>query len=210
MRRIILALVAIMLSFTTLAAVSPATAKQSVQVVTVAAFKPPNKCDTVKPAAAFNACWAKEVERQRNEAIWYAELKRQREDAAWRAQVEAYFAGLRRAEEARRSLGGYPPPRPIGGGLLMGSGRCGPAYGLPPCWRLQTESRGIINVYYGGKPYRTHSCCSASGKWAFIDPTWRRHRGYPTAASAPEWVQDEKARQLWDGGRGCYHWSTCG
>ena len=45
-----------------------------------------------------------------------------------------------------------------------------------------------------------------------LDSTWRRipaARGYLKARHAPEHVQDAAARWLWNGGRGCSHWSAC-
>ena len=51
---------------------------------------------------------------------------------------------------------------------------------LPPCWVMMRESRGDIRAE---NPRST-----ASGKWQFLD---------------------ERARQLWAGGRGCSHWSAC-
>lgn len=79
------------------------------------------------------------------------------------------------------------------------TGRCGGD--LPPCYIMRRESGGNIRAE------NPHS--SASGKWQFIDSTWRGFGGYARASLAPESVQDALARQLWAGGRGCSHWSAC-
>lgn len=150
-------------------------------------------------------CWTEHIRKRQNERAWWLEVRAQQ----IRARDWARFVAWVNAEAARTGLHGYPAPYPIGGGLLMGSGRCGPAWGLPPCKRLQTESRGIINVYYGGCNHQCHPYYTAQGKWAATNGTWGGYGGYRTAALAPEWVQDQFARQLWDGGRGCSHWSAC-
>ena len=110
-------------------------------------------------------------------------------DGYWRnVWVDAYWARVvayAKAVEAARSA--YQP------------GQCGGS--LPPCWVMMRESRGDIRAK---NPRST-----ASGKWQFLNSTWARHRGYLRAMDAPEWVQDEKARMLWAGGRGCSHWSAC-
>jgi Transglycosylase-like domain len=50
---------------------------------------------------------------------------------------------------------------------------------------------------------------NASGKYQFERGTWNGFGGYTNAADAPEGVQDEKAREVWNGGLGCGHWSAC-
>lgn len=79
------------------------------------------------------------------------------------------------------------------------SGACGGD--LPPCYVMMRES--------GGDPTAQNPTSTASGKWQFLDSTWQNYSGYAKARYAPEWVQDEKARQLWAGGAGCAHWSAC-
>jgi hypothetical protein len=80
------------------------------------------------------------------------------------------------------------------------SGLCGGD--LPPCYVMMRESRGNITAQ---NPRST-----ASGKWQFLDSTWAGFGGYAKARYAPESVQDAKARQLWNHGRGCSHWNACG
>lgn len=72
---------------------------------------------------------------------------------------------------------------------------------LPPCYVMWRESRGDITAQ---NPIST-----ASGKWQFLDSTWAGYGGYAKARYAPEKVQDDKARLLWDHGRGCSHWLAC-
>lgn len=93
-------------------------------------------------------------------------------------------------------------------GWIMGSRACGGD--LPPCYVMMRESKGYINLYYGSCTYECKPGNSASGKWMFIRKTWGGFGGYRNAADAPESVQDAKARQLWNGGRGCSHWQACG
>jgi hypothetical protein len=77
-----------------------------------------------------------------------------------------------------------------------GNGRCGG--NLPPCCVMERESRGSLTAH--------NPRSSASGKWQFVNSTWNNYGGYPTAASAPESVQDAKAAQVWAGGRGRSAW----
>jgi len=93
----------------------------------------------------------------------------------------------------RVPLGGSRAPGQVNGHA------CGEP--LPPCWVLRRESGGDIRS--------TDPRSTASGKWAFLNGTWGNFGGYHRAMYAPESVQDEKARLLWNHGRGCSHWSAC-
>lgn len=132
------------------------------------------------PPSCDRACWERIIARQHAERIWWAEVVRQQHARAAWARLLAHLEAQRRASVYR-------------------SGQCGGS--LPPCYVMRRESGGNIRAQ---NPRST-----ASGKWQFLDSTWRRHRGYAKARHAPEWVQDERARQLWAGGRGCSHWSAC-
>ena len=152
--------------------------------LTLAACSPydtPADATPAPPAACDRACWERIVARQHAERAWWAEVVRQQQARAAWGRLLAHLEAQRRA---------HPPYRP---------GQCGGT--LPPCYVMMRESRGNIRAQ---NPRST-----ASGKWQFLDSTWRRHRGYAKARHAPEWVQDERARQLWNGGRGCSHWNAC-
>lgn len=129
------------------------------------------------------ACWHAVKLRQQNERLWWAEVVRQQHARAAWARLTAHV-------EAQRRASAYRP------------GQCGGS--LPPCYVMRRESGGNIRAQ---NPRST-----ASGKWQFLDSTWRRipaARGYAKARHAPEHVQDAAARWLWNGGRGCSHWSAC-
>lgn len=82
---------------------------------------------------------------------------------------------------------------------------------LPPCSVMMRESGGDPHIWNGGcynGPCRRGSS-TASGKWQFIRGTWDNFMGYRNAADAPAHVQDQKARLLWNNGRGCSHWRAC-
>jgi len=79
-------------------------------------------------------------------------------------------------------------------------GACGGS--LPPCAVMERESGGNLTVY-------NTEGSGASGKWQALGSTWNGYGGYANAADAPESVQDDFARQLWDNGRGCSHWAAC-
>ena len=110
-------------------------------------------------------------------------------DAYWRqVWIDTYWSRIAALTDAiERARVTYP------------SGQCGGD--LPPCWVMMRESRGDIRAE---NPRST-----ASGKWQFLYGTWGGYGGYSHASHAPEQVQDERARQLWAGGRGCSHWSAC-
>lgn len=87
---------------------------------------------------------------------------------------------------------------------------------LPPCWVQHRENpQGDPAVWNGGchapPGWAGPGPCgsTASGIWQFLRSTWARFGGYLNAADAPPEVQNAKARQLWNGGRGCAHWSAC-
>jgi uncharacterized coiled-coil protein SlyX len=70
---------------------------------------------------------------------------------------------------------------------------------LPP-WR-------IINCESGGSYTKKNPNSSASGRYQFIDSTWRAVTGLPgSARDYPPSVQDEAARKLWNGGKGASNW----
>jgi len=106
---------------------------------------------------------------------------------AYRAEVAREAA--QRAREAARAV-------PATTTASYGSGACGGS--LPPCSVMMCESQGNIRAQ--------NPRSSASGKWQITSGTWANHRGYATAASAPEWVQDERAAQIYAGGAGRGHW----
>jgi len=62
----------------------------------------------------------------------------------------------------------------------------------------------------GGSLTAQNPVSTASGKWQFLDSTWRSVTGLPGSASDySEAQQDAAAAQLWDGGAGCSNWSAC-
>lgn len=162
------------------------------QPAATAAPPPERRAATAAEVAAADAQWRATVE--------FAAAVQRWQDEQWRRTVE--FAAA--VEAARLAELAYP------------SGQCGGS--LPPCSVLRNESRGDIRIWNGGcyAPFDyagRYSPCgisSASGKWQFTRGTWAWFGGFRNAADAPERVQDEKARQLWAGGRGCGHWSACG
>lgn len=91
---------------------------------------------------------------------------------------------------AHRSMtlhGAMGEPRGVHGSSTVSapSGACGGS--LPPCWIMMRESRGNI---------RAMNSSGAAGKWQIMPGTWHGFMGYASAADAPEWVQDAKARTM--------------
>ena len=113
---------------------------------------------------------------------------------AYKQAEAAKAAADQAASEARSARQASNAATPQASG--PSTGRCGGD--LPPCCVMNRESGGNIRAQ--------NPSSSASGKWQFVNGTWNNFGGYPTAASAPESVQDAKARQLWAGGAGASHW----
>lgn len=88
---------------------------------------------------------------------------------------------------------------------------------LPPCWVLKRESMMATdparvwngNCYMPAGSYGQCGRSTASGLWQALRSTWKGYGGYVNAADAPVDVQNDFARRLWAGGRGCGHWSAC-
>ncbi len=136
-----------------------------------------------KPTQAEIKAWAAAYRRHQIR-VWNAAIQAGKVRAwIWRINYNKMMAHFR-AEQARKSY-----PRGLCGG------------DLPPCYVMMRESKGSITAQ---NPRST-----ASGKWQFLDSTWAGFGGYAKARHAPEQVQDAKARQLWNHGRGCSHWSAC-
>jgi hypothetical protein len=111
--------------------------------------------------------------------------------AAAKAAAEAKARAEAKAAAAAAAAAARPAPAPV-----QVSGACGG--NLPPCCVMMRES--------GGNPTAVNPSSGASGKWQFMPSTWANYGGYPTAASAPESVQDQRAAQIWAGGAGAGHW----
>lgn len=96
-----------------------------------------------------------------------------------------------------------PPARQrVYGAASVGDHPCGPEHGLPPCWVMQRESGGNPEAYNPTGCYERktgHRGCT--GKWQCSHSTCR--------GTGTEEEQDAEARALWDGGKGCAHWSAC-
>ena len=198
MRRIVIAI----LSLSTLAACSPYDTPADAEAAPTTTSAP--SCD--------RACWEKIKQRQADERLYWAEVvKRQKREAEARriARIYAYAHAIEQARLAQAAAS-----ERIG---------CGGPY--PPCWRIygtgtggRGESGGDPRIWNGGcyapvgwagGPPCPRGTSTASGGVQFARGTWARHRGYLNAADAPVWVQNEKARIVWAGGRGCSHWSAC-
>ncbi len=77
---------------------------------------------------------------------------------------------------------------------------------LPPCGIAHLESGGNYSAL-NPTGCNGQSC---GGKWQFAPSTWNNYGGYRFAQDAPPELQDQKAREIWDEGRGCQHWDACG
>lgn len=127
-----------------------------------------------------------------------------------RAIVQAFHdEDVRRWEAAEAAA---KRPRRVSRGGTVSQGRRSkiraasgqPGGSLPPPSVQRCETRGSADPYKAENP-----TSSASGGWQITDGTWGGYGGYDHAADAPPEVQDERARQLWAGGRGSSHWASC-
>lgn len=80
------------------------------------------------------------------------------------------------------------------------TGRCGGD--LPPCWVMMRESGGDIHAYNPTGCANDRLGPGCFGKWQCSRST--------CDGTGTEEEQDAEARRVWDGGRGCHHWSACG
>lgn len=101
----------------------------------------------------------------------------------WWVAVVTYAAAVEKAES-------HPWP------AWFHPGDCGGV--LPTCSIMWCESRGDIRAQ--------NPRSSASGKWQVTSGTWADFDGFGAARLAPEWVQDVRAAQIWDGGAGRSQW----
>lgn len=125
------------------------------------------------------------------------------------ARVEAARAEANRQAQRRRATTTAPrrpsssapapqqrsaPSQPQASGSNCGGN-------LPPCYVVARES--------GNNPTAKNPRSTASGTFQFLDGTWGNYKGYRHASDAPQSVQNERAAQVWNGGKGCSAWSAC-
>lgn len=135
---------------------------------------------------------------------WNAEVYRQEAAKQEAARIEAERveaerqSAARQAEVRRRTSTPQAAPRVASQAPVASGSHCGGD--LPPCYIVQRES--------GGDPRAQNPTSSASGLFQITDGTWGGYGGYKHAKDAPVSVQEERAAQVWDHGRGCGNW-TC-
>lgn len=118
------------------------------------------------------------------------------QEARWYA-VAHFREEVAKNEQIARTRRAAPAPRAPRREAPVATGRCGGD--LPSCAVMMCES--------GGNPRAVlHSSIRPAGKWQIITDTWAGYGGYATADQAPESVQDERARQIYAGGRGRSQW----
>lgn len=141
--------------------------------------------------AAIVALYAAKADADRQIAAYLQAVAQQQAAEAAQAAAQRQQAAAAQQSNARRSSGATS---------YGGSGACGGD--LPPCCVMMRESHG--------SPTAVNSSSGASGKWQFMPGTWNNYMGYPTAASAPASVQDQRARQVYAGGAGASNWAGPG
>ncbi len=122
----------------------------------------------------------------------------------WNAGVARHDAEVREAAQraaAAAAVVEAPPRQPAAVATQWPTSLLPCGGDLPPCYVKQRES--------GGSYSARNPTSSASGAWQFLDSTWAGFGGYPSAYLAPPDVQDARARELWNHGAGCGHWSAC-
>ena len=72
-----------------------------------------------------------------------------------------------------------------------------------------TPPESVARCESGGRYDAENPNTSASGKWQIVDGSWGNYGGYHHASDAPPEVQDARAAEMWDGGRGAHHWKAC-
>lgn len=69
--------------------------------------------------------------------------------------------------------------------------------------------RSVLMCESGGNYQAENPTSTASGGWQITDGSWGGYGGYRHASDAPPEVQDQRAAQLWAGGKGASHWRAC-
>jgi hypothetical protein len=135
--------------------------------------------------ALYSQIWINKT----NEKIWVDTTN----SALWIKNTNARIAAQKLASERRAASISNTGS---GGGATTGGGH---SSDFLACVRAHESDTA------GGYSAQNPSS-SASGAYQILDSTWQNYGGYPTAASAPPSVQDERAHQLprsaWNGS-GC-------
>jgi hypothetical protein len=171
---------------------------------------PAQQAELAKESQWVASLEAQRVETERVEAvtIYKAEIARQQQ------QQQQQQATNRAVVTHRHTVTTTTPPSPTTSAppvirrsvptaqpAVQSSGsNCGG--NLPPCYVVARES--------GNNPTARNPSSSASGTFQFIDSTWNGYGGYKHASDAPQSVQNAKAAEIWNGGKGCSHWNACG
>lgn len=110
----------------------------------------------------------------------------------WFARQEPPQAPVRRSEPPPAPETHQAPARPSAAPV-------GPSGG----WSIPES---IVMCESGGDYRAENPSSSASGAYQIIDSTWGGYAGYGHASDAPPHIQDQRAAQIWDGGRGRGNW----